>query len=452
MDTSQLIEVIELKLKQFDSISQLFIAYSGGLDSRVLLHLCASDQQLKTKLTAVYINHGLQQKAESWGKHCENVCRELGVKFLNLKVNAQAQPGESPEEAARNARYTAFKSLLKTGDVLLTAHHDEDQLETVLLHLFRGGGLKGLSGIPASLPFGKGRVIRPLLDVPKSRILEYANHHKLVWIEDPSNQESKFDRNFLRNELIPLIKNRWPSLAVSVARSARHCANSEELLSQLTEEWLNDVINSGDQTLVLPRLRVYSQLQQDLIIRCWFQKLGLKMPSEKLLSQIKNSIIEARDDADPVIKTQDRLIRRYRNNLYLLQDDALIIPSEIHWPSGHTYLQISNNLGYEVISATSGIAIGKWQAAEKIIRFRSGGETITLPGREGRHSLKNLFQEQGIPPWERNRIPLIYLDNRLAAVGEHWISAEFYAESDDDNIRIVRKIPVKDHDAEANVD
>jgi tRNA(Ile)-lysidine synthase len=429
----------------------IFIAYSGGLDSHVLLHLCASDEKLKTKLTAVYINHGLQQEAESWGRHCETVCRNLDVSFLSFKVNAQARPGESPEEAARNARYAAFKSLLNQDDVLLTAHHAEDQLETVLLHLFRGGGLRGLSGIPASLPFGKGRVIRPLLDVPKAQILAYANHHKLVLIEDPSNLDSKFDRNFLRNQLIPMIKTRWPALDATVSRSARHCADAGELLATIAEEGLTEVANVEDNALNLKRLRGYSSLQQDLIVRCWFQRHGLKPPSEKLLQQILVNVIGANADAAPLVKTQGRMLRRYRDKLYLLSAASTVIPDQISWPGGQMALQIGDEC-YEAISGSAGIPLEIWQTAEKIVKFRAGGESITLPGRQGRHSLKNLFQEKAIPPWERSRIPLIYLDNRLAAVGGYWISAEFYSEVGQNNIRIVRQISAKDHDDTANVD
>ena len=217
----------------------IFIAYSGGIDSHVLLHLCASDAQLKAKLTAVYINHGLQAESESWGKHCEQVCNSLDVKFISLTANAQAAPGESPEEAARNARYAVLKPLLGADDVLLLAQHAEDQLETVLLQLFRGSGLKGLSGMPASMAFGQGKLVRPLLEVSKNDIIAYANAHNLKWIEDPSNQHRHFDRNFLRHDIIPLLKQRWPSLAVTVSRAAGHCANAQDLLGAIADDGLN---------------------------------------------------------------------------------------------------------------------------------------------------------------------------------------------------------------------
>jgi tRNA(Ile)-lysidine synthase len=444
-------KAIELKLSDQNSISHLFIAYSGGLDSHVLLHCCASDEQTKTKLTAVYINHGLQQQAEAWGKHCEFVCKELDVNFLNLKVDAQAQTGESPEEAARNARYAAFKSLLNPDDVLLTAHHAEDQLETVLLHLFRGGGLKGLSGIPASLAFGKGRVIRPFLDVPKAQILDYAHQHKLVWIEDPSNQDSRFDRNFLRNGLIPQIKTRWPSVTATVARCARHCADAEALLTTLAADGFEAAISAEGSILNLQRLRGLSNLQQDLLLRQWFQRHGLKPPSEKLLQQIVANVIGAGADADPLVKTQGRMIRRYRDKLYLLNLPPKEMPEAISWPGGQAAIQIGEEC-YQAVPSRTGIPLALWQSAEITVKFRAGGESIALPGRQGRQRLKNLFQEQGIPPWERNRIPLIYLDNRLAAVDDYWLSAEFFATDGPDNIRIVRQISAKDHDGAANVD
>jgi tRNA(Ile)-lysidine synthase len=212
---------------------KVFIAYSGGVDSHVLLHLVCSVEQLKLKTTAVYINHGLQQEAEQWALHCEAVSLDLGVKFQCINVNAQKTIGKSLEEIAREARYTAFKSLLDKQDILLLAQHREDQMETVLLQLFRGAGVKGLSGMPLSAVFGTGKMLRPFLDVSKNEIIYYAEENKLQWIEDPSNKSDIFDRNFLRNQIIPQLKDRWPALDKTIARSARHCAKSEYISQEL---------------------------------------------------------------------------------------------------------------------------------------------------------------------------------------------------------------------------
>lgn len=407
----------------------IFIAYSGGMDSHVLLHLCVASEQLKDKITAVYVNHGLQVEAANWGKHCEEICGNLGVKFLNLKADAKAKSGESPEEAARNARYATLKPLLAKDDVLLIAQHADDQLETVLLQLFRGSGLKGLSGMPPSMKFGKGKLIRPLLDVPKAEIIAYATTHGLKWIEDPSNQHAHFDRNFLRNDIIPLLKQRWPALDLTVSRSARHCADAQGLLANLADDGLKAALNPVDNTLSISQLQSNPLLQQQLIIRQWFLFLGLKMPSEVAVQRILGEVVAARADADPLVSTQAYNIRRYRGALYCLkpyphkEGDALI------WPEDKACLPITDDKVYEIVVADKGIPCEQWRNAVVTVRFRAGGETIELPGRIGHHQLKKLVQEAGIPPWERAMIPLIYLDDKLAAVGEHWLSAEFYRES-----------------------
>jgi tRNA(Ile)-lysidine synthase len=417
----------------------IYIAYSGGIDSHVLLHLCASIGHLKAKITAIYVNHGLQVEAENWGLHCEQVCGNLGVKFLSLTVDAQALPGESPEEVARNARYAALKPLLANGDLLLLAQHSEDQLETVLLQLFRGSGLKGLSGMPERLAFGRGFLIRPMLDIPKTSIIEYAKNQGLKWIEDPSNQRTHFDRNFLRNDIIPLLTQRWPSLGKTVSRSAKHCANAQNLLATFADDLLKTVIKQGGGTLDISRLQSYSILQQQLIIRQWFQHLGLKMPSQDFVQRILVQVVAAREDAAPVLSTQGYCIRRYRNELYCLKPSQKKLMDDLIWPSGKCSLKVADGVIYEIVKSASGIPSELWQGSKVTVRFRSGGEAICVPGRSGHHALKKLYQEAGIPPWERAGVPLIYLDGKLAAVGEHWISAEFYSETKESSYRITRK-------------
>ena len=446
-------DIIELKLAQFQTVQHIYIAYSGGIDSHVLLHLCASIDHVKDKITAVYVNHGLQLEAESWGLHCEQVCDNLGVKFLSLNANAKAALGESPEEAARNARYAALKQLLADGDLLLVAQHSEDQLETVLLQLFRGSGLKGLSGMPESMAFGQGKLVRPLLNISKAEIIEYAKAHELAWIEDPSNQQSDYDRNFLRNDIIPLLKQRWSSLDKTVSRSAKHCANAQVLLADIADDLLTTVINHSDNTLCLNRLQSYSLLQQPLIIRQWFQQLGLKMPHQDFVQRVLEQVVAARADADPVLSTKNYSIRRYRDKLYCLKSSQKIVANDLIWPSGEALLKIAEDVSFEVVESSSGIPSQQWLASKITVKFRSGGEAIKLPGRSGHHSLKNLYQEAGIPPWERIRVPLIYLDGKLAAVGEHWISAEFYSEGQEPCLRIIcHKINPKGNDDTPDVD
>lgn len=432
--------------------SRLFIAYSGGIDSHVLLHLCAAVDNLKPKITAVYVNHGLQAEAVSWGLHCQQVCKNLNVNFLSLSVDAQATMGESPEEAARNARYAALKSLLAKNDVLLVAQHAEDQLETVLLQLFRGSGLKGLAGMPEIMAFGQGKLVRPLLNIASAEIIDYAKSHGLKWIEDPSNQQIHYDRNYLRNDILPKLKQRWPGLAKTVSRSARHCGNAQEILDTLAVNGLTEVISTQDCSLSIKKLQCYSAAQQTLIIRQWFQQQGLKMPSEAVVKRILTQVVEAREDAGPVLATQGITIRRYRDLLFCLKPVDIKTGQTLIWPAQARTFGVAKELVYQIVDSSSGIPLSCWQETEVIVKFRSGSEVLQLPYRSGHHALKKLFQEAAIPPWERGLIPLVYLGGKLAAVGEHWISAEFYSDKQESCVRIIRqKINPKGNDDRTDV-
>lgn len=420
-----------LKFDFGDALQRVYVAYSGGVDSHVLLHLCASILQLKDKLTAVYVHHGLQAEAEAWAGHCEKIAKDLGVEFLTLRVNARAGAGESPEEAARNARYSALKSLINAGDVLLLAQHREDQLETVLLQLFRGSGLPGLSGMPERQAFGSGMMFRPLLNTPKRAIGDYAQTHQLSWVEDPSNQSNDYDRNFLRNAVVPLLRQRWPVIDKTVARSAKHCADAQVLVEEVADELFNAVFDQADQTLCISRLIEHLHHPQQLILRQWFRRLGLKMPAQAFVGRILSEVVAAGGQRNPVLPGQGYCIRRYRDKLYCLKAAEREVQQDLVWPIGQASIKISRDQILSSEPSSKGILYEYWRKAKVEIRFRRGGEKISLPGRQGHHTLKNLFQEAGIPPWQRGAIPLIYLDGTLAAVGDKWINAAFYSEKTD---------------------
>ena len=420
--------LLALELIQNHQPPHIYLGYSGGVDSHVLLHLCASVPEIKAKLTAVYIHHGLQAEADAWLHHCQQSAEALGVAFKALHVNAKAQTGESPEEAARNARYTALQSLMQAGDAVLVAQHQEDQLETVLLQLFRGSGLNGLSGMPASMVFGPGILLRPLLTVSKQAINDYAQSYALKWVEDPSNQSEDYDRNFLRNSIVPLLKQRWPALDKTVARTAGHCADAASLQAEIAETLLATVLNPDDNTLSLDRLQAHPPQKQSLIIRQWFKRQGLKMPSQMQLSRLQNDVIAARSDSNPILNGPTYSLRRYRNKLCCLPMELPETPKDCLWPKGQNSVQFSPKLSISWQLSSKGILRERFENALVEIRFRSGGERIALAGRAGRHSLKKLYQEAGIPPWERERMPLVYLDGELAAVGGYWVGAEFCGE------------------------
>ena len=428
--------LIDSVLSHCNPPKHIYIAYSGGVDSHVLLHLCAAHPKLKSNITAVYVHHGLQVSADAWAVHCQKTASLLGVHCQVLRVNAKPTLGESPEEAARNARYSALKTLMNNDDVLLVAQHREDQLETVLLQLFRGSGLQGLSAMPESSVFGLGHLLRPLLNTAKSTIDAYAQTHGLNWVEDPTNQSHDYDRNYLRNAILPLLKQRWPACDKTVARSARHCADAQVLISAMSEQLFLQVFNNDDQTLVISQLMTFSIHEQTLIIRHWFQYLNLKMPSQAFVKRVQSELLNARLDSDPIIARRHYCVRRYRDKLYCLPSSLTLPFESVSWPKDSLSLTLSNQEVLSCEQSSAGINRSLWQKATVTVCVRQGGEKIRLTGRSGHHTLKKLFQEAEIPTWERENLPLIYLDGQLAAIADLWISADFYSVEPDNCLKL----------------
>ncbi len=408
----------------------LFVAYSGGVDSTVLLHLCASDPELRRKSVAVYVHHGLQRDADAWAEHCRRIAGHLGVGFQELRVDAKPRKRQSPEEAAREARYAALRRVVRRKDVLLVAQHAEDQLETVLLQLFRGAGVFGLAAMPESVSFGNGVLLRPMLALDKASILRYADAHGLDWVEDPSNRALDYDRNYLRNKIIPLLKERWPALDKTVSRSAGHCAEAAGLLSELADDLLARHCDRRDQSLSIESLTKLDAGRRNMLLRHWFAGNGLKPPGATVLQSVMRDVAGARADADPELRCQGRLIKRYRGRLYCLPGNSLLPDSILSWPKEVDSLSLNNGFRLRATAAQSGLPLRFWEAAEVTVGFRQGGEMLRLPGRAGRHSLKKLFQEEAVPPWLRKVVPLIYLDGQLAAVAGYWLAAEFYSDAE----------------------
>ena len=420
---------------------KIYIGYSGGMDSHVLLHLCAADPALKPRITGVYINHGLQREAVAWGEHCRRQCLALNVDFMQIQVRAEAEPGESPEAVAREARYSAFINLLQTDDLLMFAQHREDQMETVLLQLFRGSGVHGLAAMPVSTRFGSGCLLRPLLNVGKNDILDYARRHALSWVDDPSNRCDDFDRNFLRNQIVPQLKLRWPSLDKTIARAAQNCNDAALQLDEWARTTLPDICDASDHGLSIDRLWPFNEIQRNFLLRYWLHVLGLKPPSRKVLRSITEELIAVKGDARAKVYTQGYWVRKYRHKLYCIADNYFIKADQIlPWPTAAAEIQMPNGSSIIRILSSSGIDMELWRAQTVSIDYRRGGEKIKLPGREGRHCLKKLYQEAGIPPWQRDLRPLIYLNGRLAAVAGLWIDEWVWKQQQDACYQIVWQV------------
>lgn len=410
------------QLKQtLDSLPQAgccYLAFSGGLDSCVLLHLLHElGPQLPYPLQAIHVHHGLQAAADAWQQHCEEVCAGYRIPLISLELDLVPHKGDSLEAVAREARYKAMAQQLSPGDLLLTAQHQDDQAETLLLQLLRGSGPAGLAAMPLLSEFSPGWLARPLLQESRQSIEAYAEEKGLVWQEDPSNQDQRFDRNFIRHRVMPLLQSRWPSASQTLARSARF---SGEMLTLAREEMaveLERVQSSLSGSLSVALLREMSSVRIRHLLRYWIDLNGAPMPNSKKLMRIEEESIHGREDAMPLVAWGSWEIRRYRDDLILRQSrPAEPLPERIVWQNKQK-LELPAGLGTLVATnGSSGLNRERWQQGEVEVRFRQGGERCVPAGRSHHKSLKKLFQESGLPPWERDRTPLIYIDGELAAI------------------------------------
>jgi tRNA(Ile)-lysidine synthase len=405
------------------------VAFSGGLDSHALLHaLCRIRAVLDAEVGAVHVNHGLQLEADHWESHCRQLCADLQVPYVSLRVDGTARRGESPEAAARRARYTALADWLPAQHCLLTAQHQDDQAETLLLQLLRGSGVSGLAAMPVLTTLGAGRHLRPLLAVTREALYQYAIANKLAWIEDPSNTDTAFDRNYLRQQVLPVLRERWPAVASSLSRSASHCAGAARLLADLAEQDLL-ALTGRENTLSLTGLVALPYTRQGNVLRHWIKQVSGKTPSAAVLARIMNDVTGSRRDSEPCVRWGGFEIRRYREELFLLhQAGSEEQPGALEWALARP-LALPGSGGILTATAETGCGIraAAVPAGRVRVAWRQGGEYCQPAGRGHHHRLKKLFQEQGIPPWERSRIPLIYIEDRLAAVAGMWICEPFQA-------------------------
>lgn len=392
-----------------------WVAYSGGLDSHVLLHLFANLRSIyPIQLRAIHVNHSLSVHAPDWVRHCEQVCQDLNIDLLSLTVNAKSKSGESPEAIAREKRYALFSEVINTNDLLLTAHHQNDQAETLLLQLCRGAGPKGLAAMPSMKPLASGFLARPLLDFTQADLKAYAEENQLHWIEDESNANKGFSRNFIRHEIIPLLEKRWPSVVPTLARVSAHCAEAQPLLDEVAAEDLLSVQGSLSETLSVEKLRALSASRQRQVLRLWLKQLGFSVPSTIKIHQIQKDILQSDSDKMPLITWSGVVLRRYQDNIYATPPDHFHEKNSVQ-PWDMLRPLLIPGLGLLQASATIGQGL-RADLKAVTVRFRQGGEVCRLPGRTCHHRLKNLFQEWHIPPWERDRIPFIFVEDQLAVV------------------------------------
>ena len=394
----------------------LCVAFSGGRDSSVLLH-ALHQLQLPVPLRAVYVDHGLLPDSAGWATHCETVCRAWQIPLTTSRVEV-ASTGKRGglEAAARDARYAALRAGLGTGEFLLTAHHSEDQLETVLLRLMRGGGPAGVAGIRPFVPFAPGYLARPMLQATGRQIADYARQHGLHWIEDPSNRDEGRDRNYLRHSVLPALRERWPAAAETVTRTARLADEAARLLDELAQ--LDAVAVVDGDTLHLGALRTLDARRQRNLVRWFLRAHQVSPPSAATLEEGLGQLCDARVDRAPRLSWATGELRRYRERLYLLRchPDREPIPGSCQW-DGVAPLEFGSLAGRLTLrpSADGVPDLGK-QALT--VRFRHGGERLL---QHGQHvSLKSLYQAGGIVPWMRPHVPLVFSGDELLTVGGLW--------------------------------
>ena len=388
------------------------VGFSGGLDSTVLLHLCARlrARGLLTDLQAVHVHHGLQAAADAWVAHCTRVCQGLGIPLAVLHVRTDG--AASLERAAREARYIAFARVLPEDGCLVLGQHRDDQLETLLQRLVRGAGVKGLAGMPESRSLAAGRLWRPLLDEPRAALLAYAEAEGLDWIEDPSNADTGLDRNYLRHAVLPRLRQRWPGVDQVMARSARHLAEADELLGELASLDLQQARLVAQPfpwiplpSLALAPLQRLSEARQRNALRAWLD--ALTRPPDSAHWAGWQAVREAGTASDPVWRLEGGSVRRGVGRIWWVPDAWQVMPSPQPVAARVSTLELRGN--GRLIFTGQAVEAG-WR-----IGYRQGGERLVVAGR-GSRDLKRLLNEREVPPFLRGRLPLLWRGDELLAV------------------------------------
>jgi tRNA(Ile)-lysidine synthase len=388
------------------------------------LHLLARQPDLRARgLRAIHVDHGLNPDSGAWALHCGRICAGLGLALEVRPARVPHDSGLGLEAAAREARYAEFAAALRTGECLALAQHRDDQAETFLLRSLRASGVDGLAAMRPLRRFASGWLWRPLLDVPRADLLAHARASGLAWIEDPANAEPRHDRNFLRHRLLPLLRDRWPDADRSLARSAALCAESADLLAAEDARALALAATADPRVLRIEALNAATRALRARLLRRWLSGLALPPPPGRLLAELEGQLSGQRDDAGIELRWPDARLRLWRGLLWAGPGASRALPPgwRVEWdatlPCG---LPGGDHLVFESTDAPG----AKIEAQAWHLSARFGGERIRLPGRAHRHSLKKRLQALGVPPWEREALPLLHADDgELLAAGDLLVSA-----------------------------
>ena len=415
---------------------RLWVALSGGLDSMVLLHALVQ-LRLPTPIAALHVNHQISPYASDWQQHCAALCAALGVEYIAQSVVVEPS-GRGLEDAARAARYAVFEAHVREGDCLLTAHHADDQAETMLLRLLRGSGPRGLAAMARQRPLGAGILVRPLLDIKRADLEAYAIAHQLTWVNDDSNADTHYDRNYLRHQVMPSLAGRWPDYTRRWQQSAQACADSEQLLQELAAEDLARAAPRPERqgaSLLLAVLRDMSVARRHNLLRYWFRQQGYAAPEHVHLCHIDDQLVNGRIDAEADVRWGDVAVQRFRERLYVMPAMALAPVQQESPPTVENLIGATQDvvlsanalLTFEYCSSAAPASCLRADITQVELRSRIGGERCRPAGRAHSQTLKKLLQEHGLEPWWREQLPLVYVDGHLAAVGDLWVCADFVA-------------------------
>jgi tRNA(Ile)-lysidine synthase len=399
----------------------VLVGFSGGLDSSVLLHALASLAPARERgLRALHVDHSLHARSADWSTHCSAFAAQLAIPFITATATVSAA-GKGVEDAARGARYRAFADHLQPGESLALAHHADDQAETVLLKLLRGAGPQGLGGMRVLRDFGSGRLWRPLLNLPRELLLDYAQAHGLRWTEDPSNLDTRLRRNFLRAEILPRLTQRWPDATVAIAHSAAWARAAADFVEDHAQRALAQLQGVDPATL---NWRDWLQLPdalRDPVLRLWLRALGHEEPAHFHVAELERQLRGAADDRAPCVRWDQCELRRYRELLYAMRP---LVPVAEHWQASWNGAPLALPAGGVLALRGDGDSAAKASLEQPLtIHYRRGGEHIKPAGSTHTRELRLLLQEAGIPSWQRDRIPLISMDSELIAVGDLFLSA-----------------------------
>jgi tRNA(Ile)-lysidine synthase len=404
------------------------VALSGGADSASLLAVAAElgGTFRGLPLRAVHVDHGLQPAAVCFRETCAALCAALNIPLTVVSLEVQTPPGVSIEAAAREARYAALARELKNGECLLTAHHSQDQAETVLLQALRGAGLKGMSAMPLLRTLGSGWHLRPVLDVPRDELLACGARSSGASAVDPMNQDLRFDRNYLRRRVWPLIETRWPGLAAVLSRTARHSAEAQGLLDDAAAAHVTR-LRDGD-ALSLPRLRALKPTERINVLRLWLRASDVEPPSTARLTEALRQMLDAKADHLPAIVWGDHALRRYRQRVFLTPALAPRLDGARRWAAaGGAVLDLGAGLGQlRWVEQTGGLDAQRLPGAVTV-RPREGGETLKPAARARTQSVQHLCQSYGVLPWLRDALPYIHAGDSLIAIADLWLDARWCA-------------------------